>query len=208
MRKIKSPRPAAKSRKQVHLWVPALGRRSVTPPRVETCSTSAGRGRDGRRRRGCRASLRRSLAMSGLRGNWSADGLTSEPILREIPPNKLSEVFQQEPICSLTDWSVRYHHVERVKRAIKYLEFNWNIGPTKVLNVGFRFIPKWLYTADVSDRWRQFRIVCTARRSCVRRHVPHAIEITRPASLLAFASQTGALFPTTEALFCRSSIIG
>src|SRR5476651_682255 len=106
--------------------------------------------------------------MSGLRGDrkWSADGLTSEPILREIPPNKLSEVFQQEPICSLTDWSVRYHHVERVKRTIEYLEFNWNIGPTRVLNVGFRFIPKWLYTADVSDRRRQFQI---GRASCRER---------------------------------------
>ena len=49
------------------------------------------------------------------------DSLTSEPISREIPPNELSKIFQQEPVCSLTDWSVRYHHVERVKRAIEKL---------------------------------------------------------------------------------------
>src|ERR1043165_8805255 len=101
-------------------------------------------------------------------------------VSRGIPPNKLSEFFQQEPMCSLTDWSVRHHHVEPVKRAVEYLEFNWNMRPTKVLDVGLRFIAKRLDTTDVSDRRRQPRIVGAACRSCVRRHVPHAIEIARP----------------------------
>src|ERR1700687_171639 len=101
-------------------------------------------------------------------------------VLGEIPLSKLLEVFHQELICSLTNWSVWHHHVKTVKSAVEYLEFNRNIGATKALNVDFRFIPKRLYTANVSDRRRQFRIVGAACRSCIRRNVRHAIEITGP----------------------------
>src|SRR5437868_15374312 len=101
-------------------------------------------------------------------------------LLREIPLRKLLEVFPQELICSLTDWSIRHHHVKGVKRAVEDLELDRNIGPTKVVNVDLRFIAKWLCTADVGDRWRPFRIVRAACWSCVRRNVRHAFEITGP----------------------------
>src|SRR5260370_1199930 len=89
-------------------------------------------------------------------------------------------------MCSLSNWSVWYDHVKTVKSAVEFLEFDRNIGPTKALNVDFCFIPKWLYAADVSDRRRQFRIVCAACRSCVRRNVHHAIEITGPCQPVSF----------------------
>jgi hypothetical protein len=54
------------------------------------------------------------------------------------------EILHQELIGSLTDWSVWRHHVKSVESAVQYLERNRNIGPTKALNVDFRFIPEWI----------------------------------------------------------------
>src|SRR5215470_8677901 len=96
-------------------------------------------------------------------------------VLGEIPLSKLLEIFHEKPVCSPADWGVWHHQVKTMKGAVEYFELNRNVGPTKVLNVDFRFIPKWLKTADECDRRRQFRIVRAACGSRVRRDVLHAI---------------------------------
>jgi hypothetical protein len=64
--------------------------------------------------------------------------------LRKVALSEILEILHQELIGSLTDWSVWRHHVKSVESAVQYLERNRNIGPTKALNVDFRFIPEWL----------------------------------------------------------------
>src|ERR1700752_239040 len=129
---------------------------------------------------------RMALIAASESANDAASVRTVLIVLGEIPPSKLLEIFHQKLICSPTDWSVRHHQVKTMKSAVEYLELDRNVGPTKVRNVDFRFIPKWLKTADKCDRRRQFRIVLAACRSCVRRNVRHAIEITGPRQPVGF----------------------